>query len=58
MLAISQKPERVSNDLRSSTETIRDIGMRRGAGRAASYGLAAPRTVVVMLLLLHAGSLR
>ena len=34
MLAISQKPERVSNDLRSSTETIRDIGIRRvRAGR-------------------------
>ena len=64
MLAISQNPERVSNILRSSTPTIRVMGMRADAGRvrsrcAAASDLAGSRTVVVvMLLLLHAGCLR
>ena len=60
-LDISQNPERVSNDLRSSTETIRDIGIRRGAGRtgrAVSRSRTPSMVEVVMLLLLHAGSLR
>ncbi len=64
MLAISQKPERVSNILRSSTPTIRVSGMRRmpcacGRGAAAASAVAGSRAVVVvMLLLLRAGCLR
>ena len=64
MLAISQKPERVSNILRSSTATRRVRGMRADAGRARSRRPTASDTagsvtvVVVMLLLLHGRCLR
>ena len=58
MLAISQKPERVSNDLRNSTPTIRDIGIFRGAGLAGRTTSRSSTAAVLMLLLLHAGSLR
>ncbi len=56
MLAISQKPDRVSNILRSSTPTIRPIGMpsmRFGRGRTRCESSTSGWVVrVVMLLLL------
>ena len=64
MLAISQKPDRVSNILRSSTPTRRVSGIRADAvrvrpGAAATSAVARSRAVVVvMLLLLRAGCLR
>ena len=61
MLAISQKPDRVSNDLRSSTDIRRDIGILRGAGRVAVTACcwtAASTVVALMPLLLLAGCLR
>ena len=59
MLAISQKPDRVSNILRSSTSPARRD--RRVVARAdVADGVARPgtRVVVVMPLLLLVGSLR
>ena len=38
MLASSQNPERVSKDLRSSTETMRVIGMCAGTTARAERG--------------------
>ena len=61
MLAISQKPDRVSNDLRSSTAMSRVIGIRAGVGfavRATSCSRTASTVVALMLLLLRAGCLR
>ncbi len=60
MLAMSQKPERVSNILRSSTPTRRVSGMRAAAAcrRPVVVGVVWSRTAVVMPRLLHAGSLR
>src|SRR5690349_12109255 len=54
MPIINQKPDRVSNILRSSTATIRDIGIGAGAflvrGGAGALGVAM---AVLMLLLLQ-----
>ena len=60
MLAISQKPERVSNILRSSTETTRRSGMGRGVGRGvrARPACGSVVTAVLMLLLLLVGCRR
>ena len=60
MLAISQKPERVSNILRSSTPIIRLVGIGRTSRRART-GVAVARSSVVavrvvMLLLLRGWS--
>ena len=60
MLAISQKPERVSNILRSSTPITRLIGIGRTSGRARTGAAVARSSVVavrvVMLLLLRGWS--
>jgi hypothetical protein len=48
MLAISQKPERVSNILRSSTCVTPDKGIARGVART---GKTVPAVMAVMLLL-------
>ncbi len=57
MLAISQKPERVSNILRSSTPTTRRNGVGAGAGRVRAAGGTTPAgafsIVAVMPLLLR-----
>jgi hypothetical protein len=69
MLAISQKPERVSNILRSSTPMRRVRGIGADAVRARGARTRPPGTaascvtpwsirVVLMLLLLRAGCLR
>ncbi len=50
MLAISQNPERVSNILRSSTPTMRVIGMGRTSG--ALVAVTRSMVVAVMPLLL------
>ena len=56
MLAISQKPERVSNILRSSTETTRPNGIGANAGRSgAGAEVATGAVVVLMRRLLRAG---
>ena len=57
MLAISQKPERVSNILRSSTPMIRVIGIggcgvTERATRAGTVGVGVAVAVAVMPLLL------
>ena len=59
MLAISQKPDRVSNILRSSTPASRVKGMAAGAGRAVSSAVVGRSIVVVLMpLLLLVGSPR
>ena len=50
MLAISQKPERVSNILRSSTETTRVIGTVRGTVRVCGT-FSTARALMPLLLL-------
>ena len=57
MLAISQKPDRVSNILRSSTPIIRLIGIGRTSGRARTgvdgdsrSSVVAVRVVMLLLL--------
>ena len=57
MLAISQKPERVSNILRSSTAVTRENGIRTGAFVAVRTAVRSI-VVVLMLLLLLAGCRR
>ena len=51
MLAISQKPERVSNILRSSTPTRRDIGTRLCSARICWTGRSTTRAVMLLFLL-------
>ncbi len=52
MLAISQKPARVSKHLRSSTERSRVNGMGRGARLPTRAVVAAGAAVIVLMLLL------
>ena len=53
MLAISQKPARVSKHLRSSTEKSRVNGMGRGSGFPTRAAVTGSAVIVLMLLLLR-----